>query len=71
MTQTKRRGRTALIDARISRLYTQHCSGVQIDVMDIGKVFEEGQRWLAGNPGITDDALAAAIVAFVDTIRKN
>lgn len=59
------------IDKRIERAYYKHCSGIQIDIMDIGKVFRESHKWLANNPTITDDALGAGILAFVNTIRKN
>lgn len=58
-----------LIDSRINNAYCRSCSGVQIDVMDIGKVFAAGRAAIAA--GADDAALEAVIVAFVQTIRHN
>jgi hypothetical protein len=58
-------------DKWIERLYYKHCSGIQINIMDIGKVFDAGTRAIAENPRITEDQLAKVIVDFVQTIRKN
>jgi hypothetical protein len=60
-----------LADKRIERAYGAKCSGVQIDIMDIGKVFKVGQGFLANYPDATDQQLADRIAAFVETIRKN
>lgn len=57
------------IDRRIEDVYRQHCTGVQIDIMDIGRVFEAGRRAIAA--GADDTALTAAVVGFVESIRKN
>lgn len=56
-------------DLRINEAYRRHCSGVVIDMLDIGKVFAAGQR--AIDTGADDAALAAALVAYVNTIRRN
>jgi hypothetical protein len=64
---TKRQQNAA--DKRINALYCKLCSGVQIDIMDIGKVFKAGYAAIAN--GADDAELGAAIVAFVQTIRKN
>jgi hypothetical protein len=58
------------IDKRVERLYYKHCSGIQIDIMDIGKVFNIGRMVVAAQPQITDDDLAHAISSFVGTIRR-
>jgi hypothetical protein len=58
-------------DSRIERLYYKHCSGVQVDIMDIGKIFKAGRDAMTENPAIDDAALAQRIVSFVQTIRKN
>ncbi|HTE40296.1 MAG TPA: hypothetical protein VK629_05685 [Steroidobacteraceae bacterium] len=56
-------------DARIERIYGQRCSGVQVDIMDIGKVFKAGEAAIA--EGVDDVVLGDKIVAYVQTIRKN
>lgn len=56
-------------DARIDRLYNQRCSGIQINMMDIGKVFAAGYAAIAD--GADDTVLGDRIAAFVETIRKN
>lgn len=61
----------AAIDSRIERAYYRACSGVQIDMMDIGRVFKEGRDAIAAAPGgITDEALGEKLRAFVLTIQK-
>jgi len=60
----KRAARQA--DKAVEAAYYRTCRGVQIDVMDIGKVFAAGRQALAAGQD-----LDAAIVAFVATIRKN
>lgn len=54
------------LDAEISRVYAQNCSGIQIDIFDIGKVFAVAKK--AHSEGRD---MRAAIVNFVETIRKN
>lgn len=56
----------ALIERRIDESYRRNCAGVQIDIMDIGKVFAAGRRAIAAG-----EDLDSAIVAFVATIRRN
>lgn len=57
------------IDRRVEQAYYATCSGVQIDIMDIGKVFDVGREALGA--GADEAKLHEVIVAFVDTIRKN
>jgi hypothetical protein len=39
MTKTQK-----ILDRRISEIFSRRCSGIAIDIMDIGKVFEAGRR---------------------------
>ena len=56
-------------DAVIDAAYRATCSGIEINMMDIGKVFEVGRAsFHAGDPPAV---LAQKIRAFVETIRKN
>jgi len=57
------------IDRRVEQAYYRSCSGIQINIMDIGRVFEAGRVSVAG--GADDVELETAIRAFVDTIRQN
>ena len=57
------------IDRRVEKAFYDTCSGVQISVLDIGKVFDAGRVAVAD--GADDDALRAAVVEFVNTVRKN
>jgi len=59
------------IDKRVERAYYATCSGIQIDIMDIGKVFEAGRDALRMTPGLNDEQLGIAIRRYVETIRKN
>ena len=56
-------------DARINRVYLDNCKGVQVSVMDIGKIFTVGRGSIEA--GDDDSVLAKKIVDFVNTIRKN
>jgi hypothetical protein len=57
------------IDKRIETIYYRNCSGIQINIMDIPRVFAEGRKAIA--EGADDTALTAKIVAFVESIRHN
>lgn len=59
------------LDERIDRAFKRRCEGIQIGVMDLGKIFTAGYEAVAKDPTITDEALADAVFAFVQTIRKN
>lgn len=57
------------IDSRVEQAYYASCSGIQINIMDIGKVFKVGRE--AIRDGVDDDLLQATIRKFVEQIRKN
>lgn len=56
-----------LDEARIEKAYREACSGVQINMMDISKVFKIGH--VAIIRGADDEALRKTLRAFVETIR--
>lgn len=57
------------IDRRVEKAYYASCSGVQINIMDIGKIFAFGRMKVAA--GEDDEALKSSIRAYVETIRTN
>lgn len=59
----------AKADARIQRIYGERCSGVQISVLDIDRIFTVGRE--AIEAGDDDQALGDKIAALVETIRMN
>lgn len=61
--------KAAAEDRIIETAYRATCSGIQINVMDIGKVFAHGRTLLATSKDLTE--LALGIRAFVETIRQN
>src|SRR5688572_3545038 len=54
------------IDRLIEAIYYRTCAGVQIDIMDIGKVFAAGR-----SAALTGGDVQAAILAVVALVRKN
>jgi hypothetical protein len=57
------------LDAYIEIIYGRYCSGVQINVMDICKVFNEGRRlFQEGHKEAAD--LGPRLRAFVDGIAR-
>lgn len=58
------------IEKRIERAYYATCRGIQVDIMDIGKIFQHGRRQIEMHQ-LDDTALGASIREYVDTIRKN
>jgi hypothetical protein len=57
------------IDRTVEAAYYRACNGIQIDIMDIGKVFAAGRQAIAAGKQGAD--LDTAIRAYVETIRKN
>lgn len=55
----------------ISAAYSAACSGIQINIMDIPRVFKIGESALAANPTITAKELGETLRTFVETIRHN
>ena len=57
------------IAKKVERLYYKRCSGIQINVMDIGAVFKVGKA--AALAGLSDEQIGNEIFNFVQTIRKD
>jgi hypothetical protein len=60
------RRQLAAIDRQVEAMYYRIASGVQIDVMDIGKVFDAGRTAIAAG-----EDLEAALRAIVAQLRRN
>jgi len=69
MSKTRNKGGAAL-DRRISAAYHATCAGIQINMLDIPKVFAHARGLLAA-AALTDDELGAGVRAYVETIRQN
>lgn len=59
----------AKIEKIVEAAYYRTCSGIQINIMDIGKVFKAGVA--AYEAGARDAVLDKAVFDFVQTIRRN
>lgn len=58
------------IDKQIEQIYYKNCSGIQIDIMDISKVFKVGREAYAATNGDIPK-VTTAVVDFVKSIAKN
>lgn len=54
---------------RIDKIYRSRCSGIQVGIMDIGKIFSKANE--AIDEGVDDVVLGDRIFEFVQTIKKN
>lgn len=57
------------IETRISDAYRKSCSGIQVNMMDLGKIFAHARQVIS--TGADDTVLGQKILEFVQTIRKN
>jgi hypothetical protein len=69
MARPSKKAAAKAISARIEKAYGLACAGVQVNLLDISKIFEAGRK--AIESGADDAALQEAIKAFVATIRQN
>lgn len=58
-----------LIDLRVGAAYRRTCCGVQINMLDITKVFAVGKKAIIA--GVDNVELDRVVKTFVDTIRLN
>lgn len=63
---TKEQKALKAIDKQIEQVYYRKCSGIQINIMDITKVFKEGRRLIAESK--SGEELDAAILSYVQSI---
>lgn len=64
-----RHATTKQTDKRIARLYGERCSGIPINIMDIGRVYAAGRAAVA--VGGDDHAVGDALLAYVQSIRTD
>jgi len=57
------------IDNKVESIFYKRCSGIQIAIMDLSKVFRVGKA--AALAGLSDEQIGNEIFTFVQTIRKN
>ena len=69
MTPRQAKAAAKATDARIDRIYSKRCSGIQVNVMDLGKIFDHARKIAA--TGADDAALGDSLLAYVNIIRKN
>lgn len=56
------------LDALIDKLYGEHGFGVQVDIMDLGKIHKAGKdAYVSGG----EDAASKAVAAALKKYRKN
>ena len=54
------------LDREIDKLYRENCANIQINIMDIPRIFAEAKKARTEGRDMKD-----AIVSFVNSIRKN
>lgn len=59
------------IEKRIERAYYAGCSGIQINIMDIPRVFRAAELLFVSTPDISDAELTGAVRAIVEGIVNN
>lgn len=56
-----------LAEQRVEQAFYRRCSGIQIRVLDMPKIFKAGLQAVA--EGLDDTALGDRVAAIVDTLR--
>jgi hypothetical protein len=65
MARRKNERASDAIDCEIDRIYRENCSGIQIDIFDIPRVFDAGRKARTEGRDMKE-----AIVSFVASIAK-
>lgn len=58
-----------IIEKRIERAYYSGCSGIQLNIMNIPRVFKAAELLFVSTPDISDQELVGAVRAIVDGIN--
>jgi hypothetical protein len=54
------------IDTLVGAAYHKACSGLVVNIMDLGKIMAEGRKLLA--EGVTEERLCSGLRAFTETL---
>jgi hypothetical protein len=59
---------TKALNKRVEKAYYATCNGIQIYIMDIGKLLASGRDYLVANPDCTDIQLGEHVRSYVESL---